>query len=190
MQFRRWLVVVGFCAVLGSSVSAQSLKDQMPHLLPWSQQIAVRESWLVKRQASLLDMMRRHNVDMWMIVNEEFHDDPLTEYVAPPRPYTGNRDIFVFVDAGEKGLKKIAITGYWQESVGVFFENEFGSQADADKALKSLWDTYHPSHIALGIDGKRGVTRSLTKSSYEYLSAAMGPEATQHFVPAEDLITD
>jgi Xaa-Pro dipeptidase len=162
----------------------------MPRLLPWSQQIAVREGWLEKRRALLLDMMRRHNVNMWIVVNEEFHDDPLTEYVAPPRPYTGNRDIFVFVDNGEKGLKCIAITGYSQESVSRFFENEFGSQADADKSLRGLWDTYHPARIALGIDGKRGVTRSLTRSSYDYLAATMGPEAAQHFVPAEDLITE
>lgn len=52
----------------------------------------MREGWLVKRPALLLDMMRRHDVDMWIIVNEEFHDDPLTEFVAPPRPCTGNRD--------------------------------------------------------------------------------------------------
>jgi Xaa-Pro dipeptidase len=199
MQFRRWLVVLGFCAILASPVAAQSqaaaaaaqsLKDQMPHLLPWSQQIAVREGWLVKRQALLLDMMRRHNVEMWIVVNEEFHDDPLTEFVAPPRPYTGNRDFFVFVDTGDKGLKKIAVTGYSQESVAKFFEKSNVPQPDIPLELHALWDTYHPAHIALGIDGKRGVTRSLTKSSYEYLAKSMGPEAAQHFVPAEDLITE
>ena len=135
-----------------------------PHLLPWSQQIAVREGWLVKRQALLLDMMRRHNVEMWIVVNEEFHDDPLTEFVAPPRPYTGNRDFFVFVDAGDKGLKKIAVTGYSQESVAKFFEKSNVPQPDIPSELHALWDTYHPAHIALGIDGKRGVTRSLPRN--------------------------
>ena len=75
--------------------------DQKPatvHLPTWSQQIAIREGWLVVGHAMILDMMRRHNIDMWIIVYEEFHNDPLTEYIAPPRPYTGNRDIFVFVD--------------------------------------------------------------------------------------------
>ena len=162
----------------------------MPKLLPWSQQIAVREGWLVKRHAMLLDMMRRHHVDMWIVVNEEFHDDPLTEYVAPPRPYTGNRDFFVFVDAGDKGLRKVAITGYSQESVGHFFEKSNEPQPDQAKELRALWDASHPERIALGIDGKRGVTRSLTRSSYDYLVNAMGTEAAKHFVPAEDLITE
>lgn len=190
MKLGKWLAACGICAALSMPGAAQSLKEQMPHLLPWSQQIAVREGWLVKRHAMLLEMMRRHNVDMWIVVNEEFHDDPMTEYVAPPRPYTGNRDIFVFVDAGEKGLKKIAVTGYSQESVGHFFEKSNEAQIDQAKEMRALWDAYHPAHIALGIDGKRGVTRSLTRSSYDYLAKSMGPEAAKHFVPAQDLITE
>jgi len=38
-------------------------------LLPWSQQIAIREQWLSKRHEMLLPMMRRHGVGMWIVVN-------------------------------------------------------------------------------------------------------------------------
>ena len=149
------------------------------------------KQWLVKRHAMLLDMMRRNHVDMWIVVNEEFHNDPLTEYVAPPRVYTGGRDIFVFVDAGAAGLKKFAITGYSEENLQRFFESaDDPSKHPVDKQLRELWDTYHPAHIALGIDGRRGVTRSLTKSSYDYLADKMGPEAAKNFVPAQDLIDE
>jgi Xaa-Pro dipeptidase len=189
MNFRKWVLGIVVCLVLVFAAPAEKPRAKMPQLLPWSQQIAVREGWLVKRHAMLLDMMRRHNVDMWIIVNEEFHNDPITEYIVPPRVYTGGRDIFVFVDAGEKGLRKFAITGYSEESVQKFFESQ-DDPLPADKQLKALWDTYHPAHIALGIDGRRGVTRSLTKSSYDYLTDKMGAEAAQHFVPAQDLITE
>ena len=67
-------------------------------------------------------MMRRHGIGMWIVVNEEFHDDPVVPYVAPPRLYTGNRDIFVFVDAGERGLRRVALTGYSEETLKRFFE--------------------------------------------------------------------
>lgn len=76
------------------------LANEVQGLLPWSQQLAVREAWLVTRYQMLLPMMQRHRIDMWIIVNEEFHDDPLTQYIAPPRPYAGGRDYFVFIDAG------------------------------------------------------------------------------------------
>ena len=77
----------------------------------------VREGWLKKRHEMLLPMMRRHNVGMWVVVNEEFHDDPLTEFVAPATPYVGRRDVFVFIDAGAEGLKKLALSGYDEEQI-------------------------------------------------------------------------
>ncbi|MBP9897975.1 MAG: hypothetical protein KBF28_06365, partial [Gemmatimonadales bacterium] len=52
-------------------------------LLPWSQQIRIRESWLDARHAMLLPMMRRHGIGMWIVVNEEFHDNPVVHAIAP-----------------------------------------------------------------------------------------------------------
>ncbi len=158
------------------------------HLPTWSQGIALRETWLTQRHAMLLDMMRRHSVDMWIVVNEEFHDDPLTEYVAPPRPYTGNRDIFVFIDTGSS-LRKVAITGYAEENVQRFFE-EPDDPKPAAEVLPALYAQYHPKHIGLSIDAKRGVQRSLTHDSYNFLAQTLGPEATAHFVSAADLIEE
>lgn len=171
------------------SAGEKTAVEKMPRLLPWSQQITVREGWLEKKHALLLPMMRKHNVSMWIVVNEEFHNDPLTEYIAPPRVYTGGRDIFVFVDAGDQGLKKFAITGYAEDNLKRFFET-WDDPRPAKDVLKELYEKYQPKTIALGIDGQRGVTRSLTHDSYKFLSDSMGPEATQHFVPAAELIED
>ena len=108
-SMRKGLLFLWVSLVLVRPVHAQDLHE--PALLPWSQQMAVREAWLHKRRALILPMMRARGIGMWLVVNEEFHDDPLTEFVAPPRPYVGNRDIFVFVDAGDAGLRTLAITG-------------------------------------------------------------------------------
>jgi Xaa-Pro dipeptidase len=176
------------------SVSASSFASSPPgpgpaiHLPTWSQQIALRESWLVQRHAMILDMMRRHHIDMWIVVNEEFHDDPLTQYIAPPRPYTGNRDIFLFIDTGTS-LRKIAVTGYAEENVQRFFESE-EEPKPADKVLPALYTQYHPQHIGLSMEGKRGVERSLTHDSYLYLAKTLGPGAEAHFVPAAGLIEE
>jgi Xaa-Pro aminopeptidase len=126
---------------------------------------------------------------MWIVVNEEFHDDPLTQFVAPPRPYAGNRDLFVFVDAGSAGLKRHAVTGFWEEAISRYFETDRDPKP-WDQAMKALYEKYRPRTIALSIDGKRGVTRSLTRSSYDFLAEAMGPEAKGRFVPAADLIEE
>ena len=75
----------------------------MPKLLSQRQQMDVRESWLKKRfDTILLPMMKKHKVEMWIVVNEEFHTDPVTEHIVPPIPIVGRRDFFIFVDTGNK----------------------------------------------------------------------------------------
>ncbi len=176
-------------ALLWVAAPVRAQPRETPQLLPWSKQIEIREGWLHKRHDMLLEMMRHHGIDMWIVVNEEFHDDPLTQYVAPPRPYVGRRDIFVFIDAGEKGLRKVAITGYAEENLKDFFESE-GEPRPAEKFLPELYAAYHPKKIALSMGGDRGVTRSLTHDTYLFLAETMGPDSAQHFAPAGDMIEE
>jgi Xaa-Pro aminopeptidase len=181
-----WIIVL-LASILSSL--AQGPSRESFGLLPWSQQIAVREQWLAKHHELILPMMRKHGIDMWIVVNEEFHNDPLTEFIAPPRPYAGNRDFFIFVDTGETGLRKLAVTGYAEESLKRFFEAP-DDPRPAEKALPELYQQYHPKKIALSYGARRGVQRSLTYDTYNFIAETMGPDATQHFVPAADLIEE
>jgi len=174
------------------SSSGSSQTDALhvePKLISWSQQIALREKWLEQRHSMILPMMRRHDIDMWIVVNEEFHNDPLTEYIAPPRPYAGNRDFFVFIDTGANGLRKIAITGFAEENLKKFFQSP-DEPRPAEVVLPELWQQYHPKKIALSYGARRGVQRSITKDTFDFIAQKMGPEAVQHFVPAADLIEE
>ncbi len=189
MKSAKWaalpLLFLAACTTTGRNTPA----SKVPALLPWSAQIAERESWLELRHGLLLEMMRRHDVGMWVVVNEEFHDDPLTPFVAPPRPYAGNRDIFVFVDAGAEGLKRVALTSYSEATLERFFELPAENRKPQD-VLADLNARYQPKTIALGIGGKRGVTRSLTRDSYAFLVESLGKEAEARFVSAAPLIEE
>jgi hypothetical protein len=183
--------LVGALAHVGLGFSGRpALADEAPpRLLTWSEQVRVREGFLERRHEALLSMMRKHQVDWWIVVNEEFHDDPLVQAVAPPRPYAGNRDYFVFIDAGEKGLRRVAITGFSEEALTRFFEAPAEPQP-ADKVLPELYAAYKPKRIGLGISGRRGVMRTLTYDTYQVLSKILGPEATGRFVGVEGLVED
>jgi len=165
-------------------------RDSVAAAIPaWSEQIRVREGWLVKRHAMLLDMMRRHDVQMWVVVNEEFHNDPLSEFIAPPRPYTGNRDFFIFVDTGGPALKKVAVTGYSEDNLKRFFDSP-DEPKPITIVLPELFDRYQPKRVALGFGGKRGVTRSLTRDTYVDLYNMLGPTGQPRIVSAADLIEE
>ncbi|MBP1767010.1 MAG: putative lipoprotein, partial [Candidatus Aminicenantes bacterium] len=179
------LLFLAACAS-GPKIAPQTADLSLPTLLPLASQIETREGWLLKCHEMVLPLLRKYDIGMWIVVNEEFHDDPLTECVAPPRPYVGNRDIFVFVDAGEAGLKKLAVLGYNEENVERFFEI---SKAGI-KTLKEWDEKYRPKTIGLGIGGRRGVTRSLTHDTYRFLVDNLGAEAEKRFVSAAPLIEE
>ncbi len=184
------LLSLAFAGCSGKTPAAAQDPDLvLPKLLSWSQQMAVRESWLPKRYDLLLQIMRRHGIDMWIVVNEEFHNDPAVEYIAPPRPYVGNRDFFIFIDDGDKGLKRVAVSGYAEENLRRFFESPEDPKP-AEKVLPEIVALHKPSKIALNIGGGRGVMRTLTHDSYLFLSKTLGPETSAKFTSAADLIEE
>jgi Xaa-Pro dipeptidase len=169
--------------------AAQAPAADAPRLLSASAQLAVREAWLEQRHAALLPMMRKYGIDMWIVVNEEFHTDPVTNYVAPPRPYAGNRDFFVFVDGRDAGLKRVAITGYAEENLKRFFEAPEEPVA-ANTRLAQLVEEFDPKTIGLGIGGARGITRSLTYDTHHFIREAVGEKYAARFTSAADLIEE
>ncbi len=165
--------------------------EPLPKLLPVREQQAVRESWLKKRlNTMLLPMMRQQKIDMWIVVNEEFHSDPVTAYIAPPLVYDGRRDFFIFADRGGDKLDRIALVRYPEEHLKYFFEVLNPPGKDVPDTLRRLVDERKPKTIALNMGGTRGVTSSLTHDSYKYLSETLGADYTSRFVSAAPLIVE
>lgn len=167
----------------------------MPVLLGLRDQYNLRVRWLEQKHALLLPLMRTHDVKMWIVVNEEFHDDPATQYLAPPLSYVRRRDVKVFVDAGADGLKRYS--DYWRPTADYarFFEplpgarNERGI-LDGAVGLRAVYERYRPSTIALNMQGTRGQDSGLTYDSYQFLAETLGSEAEGRFVSAAALLED
>ncbi len=167
----------------------------MPELLGMRAQYEVRVDWLARKRPLLLEQMREHGIEMWIVVSEEFHPDPVTQFVAPPLRYTRRRDVMVFVDAGEEGLA--AYSDYWRptDDYRRFFQplpaarNARGIQ-DTSAGLEALMARYAPATIGLNIGGARGHDSGLTHDSHLFLADALGPDAQSRFVSAANLIED
>lgn len=165
----------------------------MPELLGLRAQYEVRLGWLEERHRLLLDLMREHGMDMWIVVSEEFHSDPVMQSVAPPLHYTRRRDVLVFVDDGSDRLA--AFSDYWRPTADYarFIEplpssrNARGIQ-DTASGLQTLWARYRPERVGLNMGGTRGHDSGLTHDSYTFLAETLGREAETHFVSAADLI--
>src|ERR1044071_9412542 len=155
--------------LLGASVAVYPQHESLPKLLPVREQQAVREAWLKKRlDTMLLPMMRQQKIDMWIVVNEEFHADPVTEYIAPPLPYDGRRDFFIFADRGGDKLDRIALVRYPEEHLKSFFEVLNPPGREIASTLLNIVKERNPKAIALNMGGTRGATNGITHDSYKF----------------------
>ncbi len=175
-------------------VFAQNRPDepipQMPKLLTQRQQMDVREQWLQKRLGSLLlPMMKRHGIEMWIVVNEEFNSDPVTEHIVPPIPIVGRRDIFIFIDQGER-LERIAMVRYVEERLKSHYRMVMPARDKFGEELKKLVDERKPRTIGLNIGGTRGQQSGLSYDSFRFIAEALGPETEKKFVPAAAFLTE
>src|SRR5262249_42027242 len=150
--WQRSIFAVLLCIVLSSATVARAQQkkpsptghtiEPLPRLLSLREQTTVREQWLKKRlDTMLLPMMRRHGISMWIVTTEEFHPDTIAEYIAPPIPYVGRRDFFIFTDRGGDKLEQIALVRYLEEHLKYFFELQ---NTPAAGALKKIVEERQP----------------------------------------------
>ena len=189
----RLMVLCALFSILITTVLAQSGQsiEPLPKLLPVREQLKVREGWLKTRlDTMLLPMMRRHKIDMWIVTNEEFHPDPVVPHVAPPIPYQGRRDFFIFTDRGTDKLERIALVRYPEEHLKYFFEIVNPPGSKIAETLRKLVEERKPKAIALNMGGTRGATSSLTYDAHKFLAETLGTEFSQRFVSAAPLIVE
>ncbi len=167
----------------------------LPELEGVREQYDLRVQWLEKKHGQLLQMMRRHGVGAWIIVNHEFNDDPATEYVAPDLVYVSRRDLHVFVDAGEAGLGRFSSYGRPNADHARLFEplppvESETRGGDAGARLAALFDRYRPETIALNMSGGRGHNSALTLDAYRFLIEALGPAEEHRLISSRELIEE
>lgn len=181
-------------SLLISAAIAQNRSNEpippMPKLLSQREQMNVREAWLKKRLGSLLlPMMKRHGVEMWIVVNEEFNGDPVTPHITPPIPIVGRRDVFIFIDRGER-LERIALVRYDEERLRDHYRFVMPARDKFGEELKKIVDEANPRSIALNIGGTRGQQSGLSHDGYRFLAESLGAENEKKFVPAANLLVE
>ena len=165
--------------------------ESLPKLLTVREQKVERERWLKKRlDTMLLPLMRQHKIEMWIVTNEEFHEDPVTPYIAPAIPYVGRRDFFIFADRGGDKLDRLAVVRYPEEALRSFFEVLNPPGRDIAATLRRVVEERKPKTIALNMGGSRGATNGLTHDAHKFLTETLGQDFASRFVPAAPLIVE
>jgi Xaa-Pro dipeptidase len=181
--------------LLAANISpAQNKREEkipaMPRLLSLREQMNERSAWLKKRlDTMLLPMMRKHGVAMWIVTNEEFHPDAVTESIVPPVPMVGRRDFFIFADNGQT-LEKFAVVRYEEEQLKKFFTLLNPPRDKIAETIRRIVDERNPKTIALNMGYGRGQADGITHDAYKFLAETLGKDHEARFVSAGNLVTD
>lgn len=166
---------------------AQFSVAQMPTILNEKERAAMVDEILEERFEILLpELMRKHEVRMWIVISREYNEDPLLKTMLPSTWLSARRrTILLFYDPGDgKEIEKIAIARY-----------------DVGKALKGSWDVdvypdqwdavveiikdRDPENIGLNISSDFGLADGLVYTEHKQFMEALPKEYHERVVSAE-----
>jgi Xaa-Pro dipeptidase len=188
-------ILILVCLLVSANFSFAQNKSKekippLPKLLSLREQMDVRSAWLKKRfDTILLPMMRKHGIAMWIVTNEEFHSDAVTESIVPPVPMVGRRDFFIFADNGQT-LERFAVVRYEEEQLKKFYTLISPGRDKTAETIRKIVEERNPKTIALNFGYGRGQTDGITHDAYKFLADSLGKNYESRFVSAGNLVTD
>lgn len=162
--------------------------DDSKNILPEKESARVMNEWLRWRLDNIIpDLMRKEGIDMWLIINREYNEDPVYMSLVPEPTMAARRtSILIFHDRGkELGVERLSgsyygMRGWYKSTWTDKKKTQFESLADVIKKL-------NPKKIGINVSSIWAFGDGLTASLKEKLEKALGPEYSSRFVSAENL---
>ena len=159
-----------------------------PAVLPMRERAAVQDRWLADRLDTVVPaLMRRHGVDLWVVLGREYNEDPVLETMLPATWLSARRrTVLVFHDHGAgRPVERLAVARY---DVGPFpraWDPE--DQPDQWARLAEVIEERDPARIAVNRSPTFALADGLASTEYEALLAALPARYRERVVAAEPL---
>ncbi|HKQ78160.1 MAG TPA: M24 family metallopeptidase [Blastocatellia bacterium] len=194
-RFRFATVTILFFLVLITS-AAQPDQDgkASPRRLPsMREQANIQQGWLKLRLERVLpELMRKHNVSMWLVICREYNEDPTFRSLTSPTVFAARRrTILVFNDQGrEKGVERLALGGGSNDGLyRVYRDPEVENRelwGEGQWALlRKMIAERDPKTIAINISHTHAFSDGLSAGEWEKLQQTLGQEYLKRVVRAE-----
>jgi Xaa-Pro aminopeptidase len=164
-------------------------------LPPLREQAEIQQQWLKLRLERVLPkLMRKHGVQMWLIICREYNEDPVFYSLVSPTMFAARRrTIYVFFDRGEAGgVERLALGGGSQGGLyTVYRDPEVENREIYGEGqwvlLKKLIEERKPATIAINVSHTHAFADGLSASERDKLEATLAPEYLKRLVRAENL---
>ncbi|MBK8518712.1 MAG: M24 family metallopeptidase [Saprospiraceae bacterium] len=180
------LISILFGCIIGVSVSAQQISEM---IMSQKDRAVWVDSMLEYRMEKLLpELMRRAEIDMWVIISREYNEDPVMKTMLPATWLSARRrTMMVFYDPGNgQKIEKVAIARY---DVGRLLHGEWNIDVYPDQweAFTNLIEKYQPNKIGINTSEYFGLADGLVASEKENLINALPQKYKSKIVSAEKL---
>lgn len=163
-----------------------------------TQRSRVEREWTVKAEKMrehLLPLMRRHGIDLWVILSRENVPDPALELFGGNgiTGWYGARNAYLFWDSGAGGLETTVIGTHLSGHLSRFYdhiESYHGEGVGLAPALQAYVALRDPERIAINRSRTISMADGLTASLLEYLEDAIGLDYAERLVSSEPLFID
>ena len=191
---RTWLLVA--CLAMAGTIAATSLfQDVAPggagdvkNVLPEKQRAALRNEWLRWRLDNIIPMlMRREGIDLWLVINREYNEDPVYMSLMPEPTMSARRtSILIFHDRGpQAGVERLTGSYY---GTGDWYKGTWtDKKKDQFDSLAEFIKSRNPRKIGIDVSEHWYFGDGLTSALKAKLEKALGPEYSKRFVSAERL---
>ena len=166
-------------------------------LPPVREQANIQQDWLKLRLERILSaLLRKHGLDMWVVVSREYNEDPVFHSLVSPTMFAARRrTIYVFFDRGaEKGVERLALGGGSNGGLYEVYRDPTPAPGNATRELwgesqwlllKKLIEDRKPRKIGINISRTHAFADGLTAGEYEQMVEYLGPEITKRFQRSE-----
>ena len=159
------------------------------------EQAAIQQEWLKLRLERVLPkLMRKHGVQMWLVLCREYNEDPVFFSLVSPTVFAARRrTIYVFFDRGEgEGVERLALGGGSNGGLYTVYRDPetegreiYGEGQWA--LLRKLIEERKPATIAVNISHTHAFADGLSAGEREKLESVLPPEVLRRFVRSENL---
>ena len=168
--------------------AAAAAAGQTPAVLGLKEQAAVYDGWLAVRLEKVLpEIMRREKVDLWLVICQEYNEDPVYLSLVPWNSLSARRlSMLVFFDKeGGRGVEKFSVSRY---GIGGLYPSIWKADKDDQwETLAAAVKARNPKRIGIDESEVFAFGDGLSASLKNRLVGALGPEYSKRLVSAERL---
>lgn len=163
------------------------LSAQMPVVLDLKAQGEVKDTWLKERMQTVLpDIMRRAEIDMWILISREYNEDPVLKTMLPSNWLSARRTTMLVIYDNGKELENLACARY---DVGDVFKKAWDKEKQPDqwKQLAEIIQERDPKKIAVNRSEHFGLADGISSYHYDKLKESIGAKYQERLVEGTPL---